>query len=77
MTWLPVRTIGHSLGVDYVLGQGPCPGDPDIISPGEEEQKILCILGAVDGMLDRCQLTAQNINRVLLCWLASSRLDVY
>ncbi|RSL80519.1 hypothetical protein CDV31_017116, partial [Fusarium ambrosium] len=77
MTRLPVRTIGHSLGADYILGQGPCPGDPDIVSPIEEEQKILCILSAVDAMLDRCQLTAQNTNRVLLCWLASSRLDVY
>ncbi|RSL44777.1 hypothetical protein CEP54_014543 [Fusarium duplospermum] len=77
MTRLPVRTIGQSLGADYILGQGPCPGDPDIVSPIEEEQKILCILSAVDVMLDRCQLTAQNTNRVLLCWLASSRLDVY
>ncbi|KAF4458828.1 hypothetical protein FALBO_14430 [Fusarium albosuccineum] len=68
MTRLPVHTIGHSLGADYFLGQGPCPGDPDIVSPGEEEQKILCILGAVDAMLDRCQLTAQNTNREHEAW---------
>ncbi|KAM6508116.1 hypothetical protein FALCPG4_018004 [Fusarium falciforme] len=77
MTRLPVRTIGHSSGAGYVLGQGPHPGDPDIVSPRKDEQKILCFLGAIEMMLDRCQLTARNTNRVLLCWLASSKLDIY
>ncbi|RYC80046.1 hypothetical protein BFJ63_vAg17066 [Fusarium oxysporum f. sp. narcissi] len=64
------------LGTGYILGQGPSEGDPDIIIPGKDEEKIMCFLSAVDAMLDRCELTAQNTSRVLLCWLASSRLDI-
>ncbi|KAM5360803.1 hypothetical protein ACJA88_014696 [Fusarium oxysporum] len=44
---------------------------------GKDEEKIACFLSAVDAMLDRCEPTAQNTTRVLLCWLASSRLDTY
>ncbi|KAH6868968.1 hypothetical protein B0T10DRAFT_534021 [Thelonectria olida] len=67
ITQLPNRTVDHS----------PCPGDANNISLRKDEQKILCFLGAINAMLDRCELTAQNTNRVLLCWLASSRLDIY
>ena len=77
MTRLPVRTKVSSVGTDNVLGQGPFEGDPDITISRKDEGKISCFLSAIDIMLDRCELTAQNTSRVLLCWLASSRLDIY
>jgi hypothetical protein len=76
MTRLPIRDKVGSVEIDYILGQGPLEGDPDIIIPRKDEEKIMCFLSAVDAMLDRCGLTAQNTSRVLLCWLASSRLDI-
>ncbi|KAM5527659.1 hypothetical protein FOXYSP1_20021 [Fusarium oxysporum f. sp. phaseoli] len=76
MTRLPIRAKVGSVETDYILGQGPLEGDPDLIIPRKDEKKIICFLSAVDAMLDRCELTAQNTSRVLLCWLASSRLDI-
>ncbi|KAJ9412365.1 hypothetical protein QL093DRAFT_2570667 [Fusarium oxysporum] len=64
------------LGTDYILGQGLSEGDPDIIIPRKDEETITCFLSAVAAMLDRCELTAQNTSRVLLCRVASSRLDI-
>jgi hypothetical protein len=66
-----------SLGTDYILRQGPFEGDPDLKISTKDKEKISCFLSAADAMLDRCELTAQNMSRVLLCWLASSRLDMY
>ncbi|KAJ0143400.1 Uncharacterized protein HZ326_13829 [Fusarium oxysporum f. sp. albedinis] len=43
---------------------------------GSDEEKIMCFLSAVNVMLNRCELTAENTDRVLLYWLASSRLDI-
>uniref|UniRef100_A0A4E9EH69 Uncharacterized protein n=1 Tax=Gibberella zeae TaxID=5518 RepID=A0A4E9EH69_GIBZA len=76
MTRLPIRAKAGSVETDYILGQGPLDGDPDIMIPRKDEEKIMCFLSAVDAMLDRCELTAENTGRVLLCWLASSRLDI-
>ncbi|KAJ0127598.1 Class E vacuolar protein-sorting machinery protein HSE1 [Fusarium oxysporum f. sp. albedinis] len=61
--------------VDYVLGQGPSRGDPDIVSPWQDEQKIACIVSALEHVLDRCEMTARHTGRSLLCWLRSSRLE--
>ncbi|KAF5975168.1 hypothetical protein FBULB1_7524 [Fusarium bulbicola] len=77
MTRLPIRAKAGSVETDYFLGQGPLDGDPDIIIPRKDEEKIMCFLSAVDAMLDRCELTAENTSRVLLCWLASSRLNIF
>ncbi|KAH7199215.1 hypothetical protein BKA60DRAFT_601312 [Fusarium oxysporum] len=77
MTRLPIRAKDGSVETDYILGQGPLEGDPDIMIPRKDEEKIMCFLSAVDAMLDRCELTVENTSRVLLCWLASSRLDIY
>ncbi|KAJ4007746.1 hypothetical protein NW766_009549 [Fusarium irregulare] len=77
MTRLPIHAKVGSVETDYVLGQGPFEGDTDIIISREDEKKITCLLSAIDIMLDRCELTAQHTSRVLLCRLASSRLDIY
>ncbi|KAF4442004.1 hypothetical protein F53441_11849 [Fusarium austroafricanum] len=76
MTRLPIHDKVGSVETDYILGQGPLEGDPDIIISTGDEEKIMCFLSAVDAMLDRCELTAENTSRVLLYWLASSRLDI-
>jgi hypothetical protein len=44
-TRLPDR---RSLMRNFILGQGPSQGDPDIESPKEDEQKVSCIMGALD-----------------------------
>lgn len=77
MTWLPICKMDPSLRTDFILGQGPREGDADVISLRQDEQKIACLLGAVDMILDRCELTIRDTSRVLLCWLLSSKLQVY
>jgi hypothetical protein len=74
MTRLPI-SIGIDPNIDthFVLGQGPHEGDADIVSLRRDEQKISCVLGAVDLMLDRCELTVQHTSRLLRCWLVSSK----
>ncbi|KAH7015916.1 hypothetical protein EDB80DRAFT_748699 [Ilyonectria destructans] len=73
MTRIPASPgISTNSSSDFVLGQGPYEGDGDIISSRQDEQKISCVLNAVDLMLDRCELTVQNTCRLLLCWLVSA-----
>ncbi|KAH7113418.1 hypothetical protein EDB81DRAFT_670333, partial [Dactylonectria macrodidyma] len=73
MTRIPASPgISTNSSSDFVLGQGPHEGDDDIISSRQDEQKISCVLNAVDLMLDRCELTVQNTNRLLRCWLVSA-----
>ncbi|KAL6405441.1 hypothetical protein AUP68_11197 [Ilyonectria robusta] len=78
MTRLPAcNGIDPSLNADFALGQGPREGDADIVSLKHDEQKIACMLGAVDLTLDRCELTGQHTSRLLLCWLLSSKPGAY
>ncbi|EXM14128.1 hypothetical protein FOTG_17456 [Fusarium oxysporum f. sp. vasinfectum 25433] len=72
LTRLPNR---HSLNADYVLGQGTLQGAPNLISPREDEQKISCIMRALDSVIDRCEDTVRGTSHNLLCWLLSSRLQ--
>ncbi|KAJ3454070.1 hypothetical protein MRS44_018702 [Fusarium solani] len=72
LTRLPNR---QSLTTDYILGQGTLEGDADFTSPHEDEQKISCIMGALDSVIDRCEDTVRHTSRTLLCWLLSSRLQ--
>ncbi|KAH7147123.1 hypothetical protein B0J13DRAFT_584460 [Dactylonectria estremocensis] len=73
-TRLPDR---RSLMRDFVLGQGSYEGDSDIISPREDEQKISCIMGALDLVIDRCENTVRHTSRTILCWLLSARLQYF
>ncbi|KAJ3454446.1 hypothetical protein MRS44_018340 [Fusarium solani] len=78
MTRIPsFREIDFKSSSNFVLGQGPRDGDGDVISSGEDEMKISCVLGAVDLMLDRCELTVQNTSRLLRCWLPSANPTSY
>ncbi|KAH7199165.1 hypothetical protein BKA60DRAFT_411898, partial [Fusarium oxysporum] len=65
----------HSLTTDYILGQGTLDGDPKLVSLQEDEQKISCMMGAFDSVIDRCEDTVRYTSRNLLCWLLSSRLQ--
>ncbi|EXK77216.1 hypothetical protein FOQG_18067 [Fusarium oxysporum f. sp. raphani 54005] len=69
-TRLPDR---RALEIDCFLGQGNQESDPDIVSSSETEQKISCILGALDIVVDRCEDTISQTSRFLLCWLNSTR----
>lgn len=77
MIRLPVQE--HSTGEwkDMVLGQGAMEGDHDIISPRQDEQKLACILKAVDLMLDRCENTVRHSSRIVRCWLLTSKSCAY
>ncbi|KAI8406504.1 hypothetical protein FOFC_13974 [Fusarium oxysporum] len=65
----------HSLNADYTLGQGNSEGAPNLISSREDEQKISCIMRALDLVIDRCEETVRCTSHNLLCWLLSSRLQ--
>jgi hypothetical protein len=65
----------HSLDADYILGQGNSEGAPNFVSPREDEQKIACIMSALDLVIDRCEDTVRCTSQNLLCWLLSSRLQ--
>jgi hypothetical protein len=69
-TRLPDR---RALAINCFLGQGNQESDSDIVSSSEAEQKISCILGALDIVVDRCEDTISQISRFLLCWLNSMR----
>jgi hypothetical protein len=72
LTRLPDR---HALKVDYVLGQGSHESSPDVTSLSEVEQKISCILGALDSVVDRCENTTRRTSRFLsinLVWKSGS-----
>ncbi|KAH7199034.1 uncharacterized protein B0J16DRAFT_360609 [Fusarium flagelliforme] len=65
----------HSLNADYILGQGSLEGASNLISPREDEQKISCIMRALDSVIDRCEDTVRYTSHNLRCWLLSSRLQ--
>ncbi|KAH7187774.1 hypothetical protein DER44DRAFT_680215, partial [Fusarium oxysporum] len=74
MTRLPDR---HLLILDYIMAQGYRQGDLCIRSSYVDEQKISCIMKALDLVIDRCENTVRYTGRTLLCWLLSLKLHVY
>lgn len=60
------------LATDYPIGQRTCNGRPEIVSSYKNEQKLSCIVGAIDCLLDRCEETVQKTSRHILCWLQST-----
>jgi hypothetical protein len=72
LTQLPNR---GSLDADLSIGQGYRDGDADIFSPSIDEQKIACILSAVDAVLDRREQTVRHTSRSLLCWLRGNQMN--
>ncbi|EXK75881.1 hypothetical protein FOQG_19357 [Fusarium oxysporum f. sp. raphani 54005] len=72
LTRVPDR---HSLTADYILAQGARNSTPSLTSPRDDEQKLSCILGAFESVIDRCENTVRCTSHNLLCWLLSSRLE--
>ncbi|KAH6986796.1 hypothetical protein EDB80DRAFT_756491 [Ilyonectria destructans] len=72
LTRLPNR---QHLTTDYILDQGSHIGKPNLASPHKDEQKILCIVGAFDSVIDRYEDTVRQTSQTLLSWLLSSRLQ--
>jgi hypothetical protein len=60
-------------GADVFLGPGPSPGDPDLWSPRQDEQKLYRLMGAVQRVLDRCDETVRHTGHGLLRWLQSTQ----
>ncbi|KAI3573860.1 hypothetical protein IWW34DRAFT_634231 [Fusarium oxysporum f. sp. albedinis] len=65
----------HSLTADYILGQGARNSNLNLTSPRDDEQKLSCIMGAFESVIDRCENTVRCTSHNLLCWLLSSRLE--
>ncbi|KAL7903745.1 hypothetical protein GGI35DRAFT_492304 [Trichoderma velutinum] len=62
----------HHLTTHCVIGQRSRKTRPAIVSLDVDEQKISCLLGALDCLLDRCEDTVRNTSRHILCWLHST-----
>ncbi len=54
-------------------GSGASRLESDLFSPAEDERKIGALMAAVDGVMGRCEQTAQKTSRNLLCWLRSTQ----
>ncbi|RYO92208.1 hypothetical protein DL766_008091 [Monosporascus sp. MC13-8B] len=53
-------------------GSGACRLEADPVSAAEDEWKIAALAAGVGRVTDRCEHTAWNTNRVMLCWLRST-----
>ncbi|KAH7136196.1 hypothetical protein EDB81DRAFT_901850 [Dactylonectria macrodidyma] len=73
--WPSTLPNRQSLRTDYILGQGTLKSDPNFTSPHEDEQRISCIMGALDSVIDGYEDTVRCTSHTLLCWLLSSRLQ--
>ncbi|KAH8749809.1 hypothetical protein BGZ57DRAFT_1019545 [Hyaloscypha finlandica] len=59
----------------HIIGEGSYVTDPELVSSGQDEQKIASLIAAVDRMLDRCEETVRHTSHVLLRWLRSTGLE--
>lgn len=60
-------------GADHALGEQLSNGASALISPREDEQRLVSLVAGVDRMLDRCEETMLHTSRSLLCWLRSTK----
>ncbi|OAA55766.1 hypothetical protein LEL_10980 [Akanthomyces lecanii RCEF 1005] len=74
---LKAMTSTAKITHDLFLGQGEQDGDADVSIRRSDEQKLTCVLAAVDLMLDRCETTARNTSRLIRCWLVTSKPNSY
>jgi len=64
-------------GGDHLLGHGCSDGDPDLLSPREDEQKLVSLVAVVYRMMERCEETLQHTPQNYLCWLRSTKTKAY
>ncbi|EGU73397.1 hypothetical protein FOXB_16094, partial [Fusarium oxysporum f. sp. conglutinans Fo5176] len=68
------RTCTSPGGQEYFVGSGKVYGlEDDIVSPGEDEDRIACLVRLVDVVMSRCEETARKTSRHILCWLRSNQ----
>jgi hypothetical protein len=68
------RTFVSPGGREHHIGHGQQYGlDKDLVSPGEDEDRIACLIRLVDVMICRCEETARKTSRHMLCWLRSTK----
>ncbi|RKK64662.1 hypothetical protein BFJ69_g16636 [Fusarium oxysporum] len=68
------RTYSNKGGQEYFVGSGKVYGlEDDIVSPGEDEDRIACLVRLVDVVMSRCDETARKTSRHILCWLRSNQ----
>ncbi|KAG5754568.1 hypothetical protein H9Q70_002813 [Fusarium xylarioides] len=67
------RTCTSPGGQEYFVGSGKVYElEDDIVSPGEDEDRIACLVRLVDVVMSRCE-TARKTSRHILCWLRSNQ----
>ncbi|PCD22302.1 hypothetical protein AU210_016091 [Fusarium oxysporum f. sp. radicis-cucumerinum] len=68
------RTCTSPGGQEYFVGSAKVYGlEDDIVSPGEDEDRIACLVRLVDVVMSRCEETARKTSRHILCWLRSNQ----
>jgi hypothetical protein len=65
------------LPVDHILGPGLDSPVTELVSPRENEAKIILLIRAIDYILDRYKEIMQYTSRILLCWLRSTKPQIY
>ncbi|KAF9769836.1 hypothetical protein IL306_012675, partial [Fusarium sp. DS 682] len=68
------RTFTSPGGREHYIGHGhQCGLNEDLVSSGEDEDRIACLVRLVDVMMSRCEETARKTSRHILCWLRSTQ----
>lgn len=77
MVTLPLRDPQSQQWAALKLGQGVAEGDADFISSQTSEERIACVMKAVDLVINRCERTALQTSRLIRCWIVTSRTMKY
>ncbi|KAL7917309.1 hypothetical protein ACQKWADRAFT_325926 [Trichoderma austrokoningii] len=73
MARLPTKDSKSRQWAALSLGQGVADGDADFVSPRTSEERIACVMKAVDLVINRCERTALHTSRLIRCWVVTSR----
>lgn len=77
MARLPVRVSQSRRWATLTLGQGVADGDADFISSQASEERIACVMKAVDLVINRCERTVLHTSRLIRCWIVTSKAMKY
>ncbi|OAQ58446.1 hypothetical protein VFPPC_11576 [Pochonia chlamydosporia 170] len=73
MVRLPLRHPKSRQWAALKLGQGVADGDADFVSSQISEERIACVMKAVDLVINRCERTVLQTSRLIRCWIVTSR----
>ncbi|KAI3570711.1 hypothetical protein IWW34DRAFT_839012 [Fusarium oxysporum f. sp. albedinis] len=80
--WVSTEILDHQQrwkydpagGREHRIGHGQQYGlDEDLVSLGDDEDRIACLIRLVDVMICRCEETVRKTSRHMLCWLKSTK----